>query len=306
MSAGNSARRVVRTPDGCHHRDRDITRGSRVGAKRGRIRAGNVIGTTPSGARGMADGHDVRHQFGLLRKRQRGLVPRGITQAGENDAPPGKPRRSPSRFELAGHDGRAGEPADLPQVKAPCGGQPRRYWLVGSYYLQRSHLWLATIFRKRECTSRTCPRAGLASAVRPERARDTRRHHALAGHDAAIPFMAPATENPRRADAGGRRAPVADRRTGLRDHGACIAAASALAGADGGGRAALGLRPIGMRAQDSLRLEKGYGVWSLEFSQGYTAAMAGLEASSPSTRGPSLAARPHSPSVSRDPRSASC
>jgi dimethylglycine dehydrogenase len=39
----------------------------------------------------------------------------------------------------------------------------------------------------------------------------------------------------------------------------------------------LGMRPIGMRAQDSLRLEKGYGVWSLEFAQSYTAAMAGLE-----------------------------
>jgi dimethylglycine dehydrogenase len=37
------------------------------------------------------------------------------------------------------------------------------------------------------------------------------------------------------------------------------------------------MRLIGMRAQDSLRLEKGYGVWSLEYSQGYTAAMAGLE-----------------------------
>jgi dimethylglycine dehydrogenase len=39
----------------------------------------------------------------------------------------------------------------------------------------------------------------------------------------------------------------------------------------------LGLRPIGMRAQDSLRLEKGYGVWSLEYAPSYTAAMAGLE-----------------------------
>jgi dimethylglycine dehydrogenase len=32
-----------------------------------------------------------------------------------------------------------------------------------------------------------------------------------------------------------------------------------------------------MRAQDSLRLEKGYGVWSLEFAQSYTPAMAGLD-----------------------------
>jgi dimethylglycine dehydrogenase len=38
----------------------------------------------------------------------------------------------------------------------------------------------------------------------------------------------------------------------------------------------LGMRPIGMRAQDSLRLEKGYGVWSLEFSTSCTPDMAGL------------------------------
>jgi dimethylglycine dehydrogenase len=38
-----------------------------------------------------------------------------------------------------------------------------------------------------------------------------------------------------------------------------------------------GLRPIGMRAQDSLRLEKGYGIWSREFAPSYTAAMSGLE-----------------------------
>jgi dimethylglycine dehydrogenase len=38
-----------------------------------------------------------------------------------------------------------------------------------------------------------------------------------------------------------------------------------------------GLKPIGMRAQDSLRLEKGYGVWSLEFAPSYTAAAAGLD-----------------------------
>jgi dimethylglycine dehydrogenase len=41
--------------------------------------------------------------------------------------------------------------------------------------------------------------------------------------------------------------------------------------------APLGLRPIGTRAQDSLRLEKGYGVWSLEYTQAYTPAMSGLD-----------------------------
>jgi len=38
-----------------------------------------------------------------------------------------------------------------------------------------------------------------------------------------------------------------------------------------------GLRLIGDRAIDSLRLEKGYGIWSAEYRQDYTPAMAGLD-----------------------------
>ena len=38
-----------------------------------------------------------------------------------------------------------------------------------------------------------------------------------------------------------------------------------------------GLRLIGDRAVDSLRLEKGYGIWNAEFTQQYTPAMAGLD-----------------------------
>jgi len=41
--------------------------------------------------------------------------------------------------------------------------------------------------------------------------------------------------------------------------------------------AAHGLRPIGDRAVDSLRLEKGYGIWSAEFRQDYTPGMSGLD-----------------------------
>ncbi|MBU3672162.1 MAG: FAD-dependent oxidoreductase [Sinobacteraceae bacterium] len=40
---------------------------------------------------------------------------------------------------------------------------------------------------------------------------------------------------------------------------------------------ALGLRNIGNRALDSLRLEKSYGIWSTEFTQSITPAMCGLE-----------------------------
>jgi dimethylglycine dehydrogenase len=41
--------------------------------------------------------------------------------------------------------------------------------------------------------------------------------------------------------------------------------------------ASLGLRPIGDRAVDSLRLEKGYGIWSAEFRQDVTPGMSGLD-----------------------------
>ena len=40
--------------------------------------------------------------------------------------------------------------------------------------------------------------------------------------------------------------------------------------------ASAGLRPIGDRAVDSLRLEKGYGIWSAEFRQENTPGAAGL------------------------------
>jgi dimethylglycine dehydrogenase len=39
----------------------------------------------------------------------------------------------------------------------------------------------------------------------------------------------------------------------------------------------LGLRLVGDRAVDSLRLEKGYGIWSTEFSEAYTPGMSGLD-----------------------------
>ena len=40
---------------------------------------------------------------------------------------------------------------------------------------------------------------------------------------------------------------------------------------------ASGLRPIGDRAIDSLRLEKAYGIWNAEFTQAYTPGMSGLD-----------------------------
>ena len=73
------------------------------------------------------------------------------------------------------------------------------------------------------------------------------------------------------------RAHLADRRARLRDRRADrrSTAPSGTSSQDAG--AAHGLRPIGDRAVDSLRLEKGYGIWSAEFRQDYTPGMSGLD-----------------------------
>jgi glycine cleavage system aminomethyltransferase T len=49
--------------------------------------------------------------------------------------------------------------------------------------------------------------------------------------------------------------------------------------------AGLAVTPIGDRAIDSLRIEKGFGIWSTEFTQAYTPGETGLIASSTGTRG---------------------
>ena len=53
----------------------------------------------------------------------------------------------------------------------------------------------------------------------------------------------------------------------------------------------LGLAEIGYYALNALRLEKSFGIWSREFTQGYTPARPASIASSPSTRATSSAAR---------------
>jgi len=49
--------------------------------------------------------------------------------------------------------------------------------------------------------------------------------------------------------------------------------------------AALGLKEIGFYALNSLRLEKSFGIWSAEFTQGYTPAMVGLDRFAASEKG---------------------
>lgn len=152
-----------------------------------------------------------------------------------------------------------------------------RWWLTGSYYLQDWHLrW----FR------RHLPPEG----VELENVTDRRMGFALSGpaarpilgaladadvSDEALPFL-----SIRSFDVAGLPAVVG--RIGLTgelgyeivvpgEHHLGLWRALEDAGA------AHGMRPIGDRAVDSLRLEKGYGIWSAEFRQDLTPAASGLD-----------------------------
>jgi len=154
---------------------------------------------------------------------------------------------------------------------------PERFWLVGSYYLQEWHLrWFHDHMPDTGVRIENLSESWLGFSLSGPRARDI-----LAGltrtdvSNAALPFMGACTM-----DVGLSRAVVARvSLTGELGYEITVRATEqrALWEALMAAGTPLGMRPIGMRAQDSLRLEKGYGVWSLEFAQSYTAAMAGLE-----------------------------
>ncbi|HXQ32223.1 MAG TPA: FAD-dependent oxidoreductase [Steroidobacteraceae bacterium] len=152
-----------------------------------------------------------------------------------------------------------------------------RFWLVGSYYLQEWHLrWFRDHLPRSGVRIDNLSESWLGFSLSGPRSREllarlTREDVA----DVALPFL-----SFRRMDVGLTQALVARMSlTGELGYEITVPAmqqrtlwnALVREGAD------LGLRPIGMRAQDSLRLEKGYGVWSLEFAQSYTPAMSGLE-----------------------------
>ncbi len=155
--------------------------------------------------------------------------------------------------------------------------EPDRFWLVGSYYLQEWHLrWFRDHSPSSGVTIENLSESWLGFSLSGPRAREILACLTRADvSDQSLPFL-----GCRRLDIGLTRAvvarlsltgelgyeitvPAAQQRTlwqSLLEHGA-----------------PLGMKPIGMRAQDSLRLEKGYGVWSLEFAQSYTPAMSGLD-----------------------------
>jgi dimethylglycine dehydrogenase len=154
---------------------------------------------------------------------------------------------------------------------------PDRFWLVGSYYLQEWHLrWFRDHLPASGVAIENLSESWLGFSLSGPRSRDILARLTRADvSDAALPFL-----GCRRIDIGLTQAVVARLSlTGELGYEITVPASQQRAlwevlHEHGG---SLGMKPIGMRAQDSLRLEKGYGVWSLEFAQAYTPAMSGLD-----------------------------
>lgn len=152
-----------------------------------------------------------------------------------------------------------------------------RFWLVGSYYLQEWHLrWFRDHLPHTGVRLENLSESWLGFSLSGPRARDIlkRLTRANVGNE-ALPFMGACV-----LDVGFTRAVIVRvSLTGELGYEITVRASEQRALWDALTDAGkdFGLKPIGMRAQDSLRLEKGYGVWSLEFAQSYTAAMAGLD-----------------------------
>ncbi len=152
-----------------------------------------------------------------------------------------------------------------------------RFWLVGSYVLQEWHLrWFRDHLPRSGVEIRNLSEEWLGFSLSGPRSREILA--ALADEDvanAALPFMSCRTMN-----VGMLRAVVGRLSlTGELGYEITVPASQqrALWAALCSAGAPFGLRQIGMRALDSLRFEKGYGVWSAEFAQSYTPGMSGLD-----------------------------
>jgi dimethylglycine dehydrogenase len=151
-----------------------------------------------------------------------------------------------------------------------------RFWLIGSYYLQTWHMrWFMDHLPAGGVTIRNLSDDWMGFAISGPKSRQLVSR--LAPTDltnTAFPFLACAEMEVGMAPAMVARlsltgelgyeinVPVAYQRA--------IYGALRAAGAD------LGLKSIGNRALDSLRLEKSYGIWSTEFTQSYSPEMSNL------------------------------
>jgi dimethylglycine dehydrogenase len=152
-----------------------------------------------------------------------------------------------------------------------------RFWLTGSYYLQDWHLrWLHAHLPASGVEVRNLTEERMGFSISGPAARAILER--LVDEDvsnAAFPFLAV-----RRMDVCASRAVVGRiSLTGELGYEIVVPAErhQALWGELREAGAEHGLRPIGDRAVDSLRLEKGYGIWSAEFRQDCTPGASGLD-----------------------------
>jgi dimethylglycine dehydrogenase len=152
-----------------------------------------------------------------------------------------------------------------------------RYWLVGSYYLQEWHLrWFRELLPPRGVELRNISDEWMGFSVSgPSSRRIVQRALDADLSAEAMPFLTAGLLDFDGADAVVARLSL----TGELGYEVTVPTAhhrsllSALRSAGDGD----GLRLIGDRAIDSLRLEKAYGIWSAEFTQAYTPGMSGLD-----------------------------
>jgi dimethylglycine dehydrogenase len=154
---------------------------------------------------------------------------------------------------------------------------PECFWIVGSYYLQEWHLrWFRDHLPATGVTIENLSESWLGFSLSGPRAREILAQLTRSDvSNRALPFL-----GCQRMDIGLTQAVVARiSLTGELGYEISVPASQQRALWDAllEHGAPAGLQPIGMRAQDSMRLEKGYGVWSLEFTQSYTPAMTGLD-----------------------------
>jgi dimethylglycine dehydrogenase len=151
-----------------------------------------------------------------------------------------------------------------------------RFWLIGSYYLQTWHMrWFADHLPGQGVTIRNLSDNWMGFAISGPRSRTLiERLIDRELPNAAFPFLSCAEM-----DAGLANALVA--RLSLTGElgyevNVPVAYQRPLYGRLRAIGADLGLKSIGNRALDSLRLEKSYGIWSTEFTQSYSPEMSGL------------------------------
>ena len=155
-----------------------------------------------------------------------------------------------------------------------------RWWIMGSYYLRQWHMrwfsdWIATL-EAGDVSVRDISDATVGFALSGPRSRDVLAkltHQDISNE--ALPFMGCATLDVGLVRARVGRLSVA----GELGYEINVSAAEHIvlrqmlleAGQD------LGLREYGFYAMNSLRLEKSFGIWSCEFTQGYTPGMTGMD-----------------------------